>query len=386
MQCYNPERGKIPTPNIDRIPAEGMRFTDAHSSSAVCSPSRYTLLTGRYHWRTRLPKGIVGRWAPPVIPPNRLTVASLAKQAGYNTACIGKWHLGWNWAIAEADKELFLTGGYGGKKEITATGEHRQAWAKTFSQPIEGGPIANGFDTYFGTDGPNWPPYCFIENDRTVGIPSTFANIKLFEKNQASVQGPAIEDWTLEPILPELGNRAAVYIKSQSKNSAPYLLYMPLTSPHTPIAVNDVWKGKSGLRGYKSDAWEGGHRVPFIVRWPGVVAQSSVNEQRVHQADLFATLADVFDQTIPENAGEDSVNMLPALFGEPMPPRPAIIHHSNSAYAMREGDWEIVFGRGEGRVQPQEGKGYLFNLKTDPYETNDLWNQPRTRRRTHRTI
>lgn len=155
VQCYNPERGKIPTPNIDRIAHEGMRFTDAHSSSGVCSPSRYTLLTGRYHWRTRLQSGIVGRWGSPVIPLERLTIASLAKQAGYNTACIGKWHLGWNWPIDEKDKELFLTGGYGGKKDITATDDHRRAWKKTFSQAIEGGPTANGFDSYFGTDVPN---------------------------------------------------------------------------------------------------------------------------------------------------------------------------------------------------------------------------------------
>ncbi|MFT5413648.1 MAG: arylsulfatase A, partial [Verrucomicrobiales bacterium] len=189
VQCYNPERGKIATPHIDRLASQGMRFTDAHSSSGVCSPSRYTLLTGRYHWRSRLQRGIVSLWGAPVITPDRNTIGSVAKGEGYHTACIGKWHLGWNWPIPPGKKKLFRTTGYKGKKDITATDEHRQAWREVFSKPISGGPIAVGFGEYFGTDVPNWPPYCFIENDRTVGIPSEYAAPQLFEKNQASQQG-----------------------------------------------------------------------------------------------------------------------------------------------------------------------------------------------------
>jgi arylsulfatase A len=205
VQCYNPKRGKIPTPNIDRLAAAGMRFTDAHSSSGVCSPSRYTLLTGRYHWRTRLQAGIVGLWGVPLIAPDRLTIAELAKRHGYRTACIGKWHLGWDWSIPPESKKYFLTGGYGGKKDITATDAHLAAWRAVFSKSIEGGPVTRGFDEYFGTDVPNWPPYCFIENNRTSGMPTEFAAPALFRRNQASVQGPALKDWTLEPILPALG-------------------------------------------------------------------------------------------------------------------------------------------------------------------------------------
>ena len=149
VQSYNPDRGKIPTPHMDRLSREGMRFTDAHSSSGVCSPSRYTLLTGRYHWRTRLQRGIVSLWGPPVIPPDRLTIASLAKKAGYSTACIGKWHLGWHWPIPEEDKDWFLTGGYNGEKDLTATDGHRAAWKRAFNQFITGGPTENGFDYYF---------------------------------------------------------------------------------------------------------------------------------------------------------------------------------------------------------------------------------------------
>ena len=138
VSCYNPERGKIPTPHIDRLASQGMMFSDAHSSSGVCSPSRYTLLTGRYHWRTRLQRGIVGLWGAPLIAPDRLTVAGLLKQQGYKTACIGKWHLGWEWPIQQGKQGLFR----GSKTEdIPATLVHRDAWHQTFSQPIPGGPI-----------------------------------------------------------------------------------------------------------------------------------------------------------------------------------------------------------------------------------------------------
>ncbi len=438
VSCYNPDRGKISTPNIDRIAAEGMRFTDAHSSSGVCTPSRYTLLTGRYHWRTSLQKGIVGRWGAPVIPPDRLTIANLAKQSGYNTGCIGKWHLGWNWPIDEADMELFLTGGYGGKKDVVATEEHRRAWKQTFSQPIEGGPTANGFDHYFGTDVPNWPPYCYIENDRTIGIPSEYAAVELFEKNQASVQGPALENWTLEPILPELGKRGSAFITAQSRKPEPYLLYLPLTTPHTPLAVNDEWKGKSGLnlyadlvletdavvgqyldaidasgeadntlviftsdngcapyigvedleamghypsgplRGYKSDAWEGGHRVPFIVRWPTIVRAGSVSEELIHQADLLATFAQIMSRDIPSNAGEDSVSLLALFKGVTTPVRSHAISCSMRGLpSIRSGDWKLILGPGSGgwTEGSEEEPVQLYNLAQDLGEIHNLAEQ-----------
>ncbi len=381
VRCYNTNRGRIQTPHIDALAAQGMRFTDAHSSSAVCSPSRYTLLTGRYHWRTRLQSGIVGLWGAPLIAAERMTIGSLARAQGYHTACIGKWHLGWDWPIAKAEKKYFRTGGYSGKKDITATTEHRAAWHETFSQPIAGGPIARGFDEYFGTDVPNWPPYCFIDNNRTVGMPTEFAAAELFVKNQASVQGPALKDWKLEPILPALGDHVAAIIEHESQTPAPFFIYMPLTSPHTPLSVNDTWKGKSQLnlyadfvmetdalvgrvlaalskngvanntlvvftsdngcapyigapelekqghfpsgplRGYKSDVWEGGHRVPFIVRWPGTITPTTVCDQLVHQADLISTFAEIFGQKLPDNAGEDSFSLLPLLQGSDQPIR-----------------------------------------------------------------
>ena len=211
VQCYNPKRGKIPTPNIDRLASQGMRFTDGHSSSGVCSPSRYALLTGRYHWRTRLQKGIVDVFGEPLIAPDRMTIGTLAQQHGYRTAAIGKWHLGWDWPIPEEQRKYFHGAGMrsGDDEAPVATGEHQAAWRDVFTKPIAGGPITRGFDMYFGTDVPNWPPYCFIENDRTLGIPTGFLPRRLLGNNQASQQGPALKDWKLEEILPELTVRAS---------------------------------------------------------------------------------------------------------------------------------------------------------------------------------
>ncbi len=435
VQCYNPSRGRIPTPHIDRLAARGMRFTDAHSSSGVCSPSRYTLLTGRYHWRSRLQAGIVGLWGAPLIAADRLTIGSLAKQHDYRTACIGKWHLGWNWPISAANKKYFASTGYRGKKDITATDAHRTAWQETFSKPIPGGPVSRGFDEYFGTDVPNWPPYCFIEDDRTVGIPSEFLAARLFASNQASQQGPALEDWTLEPILPALGDRVAKFLQRQSQTAQPFLVYMPLTAPHTPLAVNEPWKGKSGLglyadfvievdavvgqvldaldksgaaddtlvvftsdngcapyigvvelekaghfpsgplRGYKSDVWEGGHRIPLIVRWPGVVRPASQCGQLVHQADLLATFAEILGSKLPADAGEDSFSLLPLLTGGDQPVREHAISCSASGLpALRQGDWKLILGSGSGGWSKGGGSlpVQLYNLADDLGETTNL--------------
>ena len=433
VQCYNRERGKIPTPHIDALAAQGIRFTDAHSSSGVCSPSRYTLLTGRYHWRTTLQKGIVKLWEPPLIAPDRVTIGSLAQQHGYRTACIGKWHLGWDWAIPEERAALFKQKPQG---QAVATDEHRAVWREVFSQPIAGGPTTRGFDSYFGTDVPNWPPFCFIENQRTLGIPSEFLPARLIGNKQADNQGPALKDWTLEPILPTLTDRAAAFITESAKRAEPFLLYLPLTSPHEPLAVNNEWKDKSGLnlhgdfvmetdaaigrllhaleksgaaaktlviftsdngvapyagkkeleanghypsgplRGSKADAWEGGHRVPFIVRWPGVVTAGSVCDQLIHQADLIATLSDIFGTKLPDNAGEDSFNLLPLLKGNDKPIRETAVSTSIEGIpGIRHGPWKYIpapgsGGWGSGGDQSQTEQ--LYNLTDDIGETKNL--------------
>lgn len=439
VQCNNPDRGKIPTPHIDRLASEGMRFTDGHSSSGVCSPSRYTLLTGRYHWRTRLKKGIVGLWERPLIDPDRLTIAGLAKQHGYRTAAIGKWHLGWEWPLGQGDRPLLGRGekGQGRPAPEDVTDRHRVAWQRIFTQPIPAGPTARGFDTYFGTDVPNWPPYCFIENDRTVGIPTTLLTPADLQNNRASQQGPAVEGWRLEAVLPALRDRAVAFIEDAARGPEPFLLYLPLTSPHTPLAVNEPWRGKSGLdnacadlvmetdavvgdvlaaigragvagktlvvftsdngfapyvgaadlqrrghfpsgplRGYKGDAWEGGHRVPFLVRYPGVVQPGSVCEALVHQADLMATLADVLGAELPADAGEDSVSLVPLLRGGTEPVRRQAVSCSMAGVpAIRDGSWKLILGKGSGAWPSagEDGPGpKLFDLAADLGERRDL--------------
>jgi arylsulfatase A-like enzyme len=444
LQCYNPQRGKIPTPHIDKLAAQGMRFTDAHSSSGVCSPSRYALLTGRYHWRTRLQNGIVSVFGEPLIAPGRLTIAGLAKQHGYRTTCIGKWHLGWDWPIAKEQRALLQAPKKPGKDDeatpdggaVAATEQHRAAWREIFSQPIAGGPTTRGFDAYFGTDVPNWPPYCFIQNDRTQGIPSEFLPAANFARNLASTQGPALKDWKLEDILPTLGERAAAFVADAAKKPEPFLLYLPLTAPHTPLSVIEAWKNKSGLntyadfvmqtdatvgrvldaleksgaadntlvvltsdngcapyigakeleelghypsgplRGYKADAWEGGHRVPFIVRWPGAVKPGSVSHQLVHQADLIRTCADILGTKLPDNAGEDSFSLLPLLRGEDQPIRAnAVSASSQGTPAVRLGHWKYIpapgsggWGTGGDQSQPVQ----LYNLADDMGESKNL--------------
>lgn len=457
VQAYNPDRGKIPTPNMDLLAQQGMRFTDAHSSSGVCSPSRYTLLTGRYHWRTRLQRGIVPVFGSPVITADRLTVAGIAKQKGYHTACVGKWHLGWNWPIPEGKKDLFAPR----QKKIIATDEHRAAWREAFSQKIQGGPTAVGFDEYFGTDVPNWPPYCFIENDMTVGIPTEFGAGSLFGKMQASLQGPSLKDWKLEEILPALRDRAVEFIGRMATSQEPFLLYLPLTSPHTPLSVNEPWRGKSEislyadlvmetdavigdvlealdkfgvaentvviftsdngcapyvgdvsieeamdttyrnwgwsrkkhddlpvvameekghfpsgpLRGYKSDVWEGGHRVPFIVCWPGKVKPGSASSQLVHQADILATVADILDVPVPVDAGEDSFSFLPNLLGNDQPLREHAVSASmRGVPSVRSGQWKLILGEGSGGWSPgADGQPVqLYNLEEDLDESDNL--------------
>ena len=438
VSCLNPE-GKIPTPNIDRIAAQGMRFTDAHATSSVCSPSRYSILTGRYNWRSSLQKGIVGVYGDPLIAADRLTVAGLLRQNGYATACIGKWHLGQGWDF-DLTEDFLPSNRNGDFPE--ATPEQKARWREAFSRPTTGGPTTRGFDSYFGVDVPNWPPYCYIENDRTVGIPSEFLPARLLTNNQASIPGPARAGWYFEQLLPEFGRRAEQFVSEQAHADRPFFLYMPLTSPHTPLAVNDEWKGKSGLnlyadfvmetdaivgrvlqaiedngvedntivmfasdngcahyigvkdleakghfpsahyRGYKSDAWDGGHRIPYIVRWPGITEPGSACDQLVCLSDLLATCADMLETDLPRDAGEDSVSIVPLLRGENHPVRRYVVHHSiEGKFAIRDGRWKLVLCPGSGgwtepndRAAAEKGLPpvQLYDMDADPGEQNNL--------------
>ena len=339
VKCLGGERSKIATPHMDRLAAGGMIFTEAHSSSAVCTPTRYGILTGRYCWRTSKQWGVLNGYAPPLIAKERLTVPALLKQHGYATACIGKWHLG-----MDISKENPMA-------------------------PVANGPTARGFDYFFGISASlDMPPFAFIENDKFTEAPAV--------QKQWGRNGAAAPGFDAANVLPALARKASEYIAARAKEPAPFFLYLPLTSPHAPIVPTKEWQGKSGLneyadfvmetdwavgevlaaldkagiasntlviltsdngcsskpsradelegkghfpselrRGYKSDAWDGGHRVPFIARWPGKVKAGSRTDQLTCLNDLMATCAELLGAKLPDNAGEDSVSILPVLLG-----------------------------------------------------------------------
>jgi len=390
LGCYNKD-SKIPTPNLDRLASEGMRFTDAHAPASVCSPTRYALLTGRYAWRTSLQRGVLGPWGTPLVAPDRLTVASLLKQHGYATACIGKWRLGWDWPTKDG--------------QPPSVGEDRLSNVD-FTRPVTNGPTTRGFDQYFGTDVPNYPPYCYIDNDRTLGIPS--------EPNRPEFNrpGPMLPGWQWVDIMPGLTERAVNFIKVSAAASPrrPFFLYLPLTAPHYPVVPAAKYQGRSQagdygdfvaqvddtvgqvlaalaragvaddtlliftsdngpevtgevrpgvydrarqfdhysmgrLRGAKRDLWEGGHRVPFLARWPARIKPGLVSDETICHVDLLATVAAILRATLPDNAGEDSYNLLPALCaeGRDRPLREATVHHSGAGrFAIRKGDWVLI--------------------------------------------
>jgi arylsulfatase A-like enzyme len=441
LGCYN-ANSKIPTPNLDRLAAQGIHFTDAHAPTSVCSPTRYAILTGRYAWRSRLHRGVLVPWEGPLIDRDRLTVPSLLKQHGYSTAAIGKWHLGMTWPTKD------------GKPPHT-TPDHLSN--VDFTQPITDGPITRGFDSYFGTDVPNYPPYCFVENDHSVGIPTVPGNKG--DAGGLNHPGPVVPGWEFVNILPELTRRAVKQVEESAKSGKPFFLYFALTSPHFPVVPAPEFKGKSkagdygdyvvqtdwtvgqvldalqrsgvadntlviftsdngpeitgevtigaydraekfghysmgDLRGAKRDTWEGGQRVPFLARWPGKIAADSTSRQIICHVDFMATVAAMLDIKLPDNAGEDSFNLLPVLLGKADGPvRPAVVHHSGSGkFAIRMGDWVLIdthTGDDNGKkgepkwFKQQRGyiddnlPGQLFNVHDDtPERKNQFVDHP----------
>ena len=401
---------RIQTPHLDQLAANGLHFTDAHSGSAVCTPTRYGILTGRYAWRTPLKQGVLWPYDPPLIQADRLTVAEFLRDQGYATACIGKWHLGWDWT---------LTNGGLARDSLQGLGFDRAARLRIeqsvdFSQPVKNGPITHGFDYYFGDDVPNFPPYTFIENDRLLAFPDQVKPDTLFGN-----PGRMSAEWDLEAVMPAITQKAVDYIAEQSKDNdqPPFFLYFTLTAPHTPIAPSDEFKGTSRagaygdyvqqvdwtvgqimqalrearitdntlviftsdngsparegvkmagavssvlkydhhpsyhFRGTKADIWEGGHRVPFIVHWPNKVEAGTVSGQTICHTDFMATCAAITGRPLPVNAAEDSYDISP-LFSDPqleMPIREATVHHSgNGTFAIRKGPWKLIDGAGSG--------------------------------------
>lgn len=440
VRCYNAP-SKIPTPNLDRLAAEGIRFIDAHAPDAVCTPSRYGLLTGRYCFRSRLKAGVLPPWGEPLIEPSRLTLPAFLRQHGYATACIGKWHLGWNWPTKDGQPPASKDG----------------LGNIDFTKPVADGPTTRGFDSYFGVDLPNYPPYCFIENDRTVGLPSVPGPL---QKGAINRPGPMLPGWNLTNILPQITRRAVRYLEDAAKAPKPFFLYFPLTAPHYPIVPAPEFKGRSkagdygdfvaqvdatvgevvsalartglatntlifftsdngpevveidpgayerirryghssmdDLRGAKRDTWEGGHRVPFLARWPGHIPPGAVSAETVCHVDLMATCAALLGAKLPPNAGEDSYNILPALRDEKLkdPIRQAtVLHGGNGKFAIRQGEWVLIdalTGDGNGgRNRPGEPdwfkqeRGYttnqfpgeLYNLGDDLPQRRNLYGE-----------
>jgi arylsulfatase A len=442
--CYNAE-SKIPTPNIDSMAGNGLRFTDAHSPSAVSSPTRYGILTGRYAWRSPLKHSVLWAWDSSLIESDRVTIESLLQKEGYYTACIGKWHLGWDWPTTDGSRvnDSIPIGTKGG-----APYRIRFADRVILNGRIPGGPVDRGFNYYFGDDVPNFPPYTFFENDHLVALPDTVT-----APGEFGTPGPKLKGWRREAVMPALTAHAVELIRAGADNKRfgkkkgqPFFLYFPLTAPHTPIAPDSAFLGTSQAgrygdyvhevdwtvgevmkalretgqlqntlviftsdngsperngvnyagpvgsirayghfpnyiwRGTKSEIWEGGTRVPFIVQWPGHVAAGDTCNQTACHIDLMATIADLLGIDLPDGAGPDSYSMLPVWLNPKETfdrPEPIILHSINGMFAIREGQWKFIDGKGSGGwsgdPHPDAWAGQMYNLAADSMEGANLY-------------
>jgi len=429
VSVLNKESG-IPTPNIDRIASGGISFTDAHTPSSVCTPTRYGLLTGRYAWRTSLKKGVLQGHSSPLIDPHRETVASFLKSQGYGTACVGKWHLGMEWASSDGER---VNGSNGKNVDI--------------SSPVTAGPTDLGFDYYFGISASlNMPPHAYVENNSLLG------NVLYLEGKEqlrkAAIQGKDgwwDPEYRQEDVLPEFTDRAIRWMENHhsAHPEDPFFLYMPLNAPHAPIVPNEDFAGQSRLgkygdfcmevdwsvgllldwldkkglsentmiiftadngcspqagfeklqalghypshifRGLKGSLWEGGHRVPFLVRWPALVEKGTVSDLPICLTDLMATLADLAGERLEPDVGEDSFSFLEALSGgtPPWAEERGIVHHSDAGhFSIRRGKWKLVLHEkgGTRRHNPKDlpivnpAAIQLFDMSIDPSETTNI--------------
>jgi arylsulfatase A-like enzyme len=400
LSCLN-SGSKIHTEHLDRLRKGGMTFTDGHSTSAVCTPSRYSILTGRYNWRSTLKSGVTWGYSSALIEDGRLTVPEMLRQKGYRTACFGKWHLGWNWARnsrgAEEKEGL----------ETNAVGRASDETDVDFGEPISNGPTTKGFDHFFGIPASlDMPPYVYVEDDRPTAVPD-------HETGDRGMpfwrEGPTAPDFVHEEVLPNLTERVVRFIHDNKDD--PFFVYFPLPAPHTPILPTAAFQGKSEtnaygdfclqvdwtvgqvmdalascdltentivvfaadngcspradfthlaalghhpsyhFRGHKADIYEGGHRIPLLVMWPaGIEAGSSCNET-VCLVDLMATIAEILGIDLPANAAEDSVSNLPAWSGCDLSTslREATVHSSvNGSFSIRKGRWKLEMCPGSG--------------------------------------
>jgi arylsulfatase A-like enzyme len=414
LGCYNNE-SKLPTPRIDQLAKQGIRFTDMHSASA-CTPTRYAIMTGRYAWRSRVPVGVLNAYDEPLIEAGRLTTPELLRKQGYLTACIGKWHLGWDWPKKEGTTEY------------------------DFTKPILNGPTSKGFDYYFGTHVPNQPPFAFIENNRlTVQPTATFPGKD--RELHVMQPGPMAPGYKFEDIIPTHAGKVKQYLEARAQDKKPFFLYYTMTIPHEPLAPTTNYLGRSRInrvgdlilemdalvgqvmdtldrtgltgntlliftsdnghgpatgvpalleaghnpsrpyRGYKGNILEGGHRIPFMAHWPGQIKPGTECQEPTSLSSLMATCADMLKVPLPKDAGEDSFSILPILLGQPQTTHPYLVHATGQGFAVRRGPWKYVEGRGpfsedqkeaRKKSEPRKPGRFLFNVNEDPAEQNDV--------------
>lgn len=417
---YFDNNSKLKTENLDRMAQEGVVFTDAHSSSSVSTPTRYGILTGRYNWRSTLKNNVLYGYDKALIPADRETMASMLRKNGYTTAGIGKWHLGWDWDNIDAGKDKV-----------------------DFSKSVQNGPTTRGFDYFYGFCGSlDMAPYVYIEND----MPTSLPDRETVNEGKYSWwrKGPTGADFVHEEVLPNLVDRACNYIKEKAKADQPYFLYLPLPAPHTPILPTEEFRGKSGIgeygdfvlmvdamvgkvlqavkesgedgntivvfttdngcspaagikemeaqghrpnsiyRGHKADLFDGGHRIPCILRWPEGTKPHEVR-QTVCLTDFYATFAAINGYKLMDSEGEDSYNLLPAIVSETEidPIREATVHHSiDGQFTIRQGDWKLLLSASSGgwsAPTPTDTLALdslppiqLYNMKDDPSETTNV--------------
>jgi arylsulfatase A len=416
LQSYNP-KSKIPTPHLDKLAQAGMRFTDAHAAGSVCHPSRYGLITGQLPFRV----DYQGWRETPSIAEGRTTIASLLKSENYRTAMVGKWHLG------------FAEEGY--------------------DQPLRGGPVDRGFDTFFGIRAStDIPPYFYIDGDRALVPPNDSIGDNTTD-GWTNIQGAfwreggIASNLQLEHVLPRFADEAVGVIRDHARLAAddPLFLYVAFPAPHTPWLPSKEFQGASGasmygdflvmvdamigrvltaldesglanetlvifssdngpvwyptdvanydhdsvggLRGMKGDAYEGGHRMPFIVRWPGKVSAGSSSDQLICFTDVLATLAEVTHRQLGSGEGPDSISFLPQLLGHPArvgeSRESLVLQSSRGLFSVRLGQWKYINGLGSGgfsgsgdrSAKPDRSGQQLYDLQADPGESTNLWRE-----------
>ena len=431
---------KIATPNIDKLASQGMRFTDAHSPSSVCTPTRYGIMAGRYCWRSKLPRGVLNGYGQSLIEHEETTVAELLKKNGYTTGVVGKWHLGLDWIVKESCKDSLKI--YG---DVPILKNMNSDWID-FNQPPVNGPTTHGFDySYILPASLDMEPYCYLENDVLVSLPDQYTPGNDLDAESWATgafwrKGRMSKDFDFYEVLPTFIQKANAFIRKQSNKKEPFFLYLPLAAPHTPWVPKDDYNGKSkagqygdfvqmvdaGIgevldalekngvyentlvffasdngpfwkpefierfdhkaahiyRGMKADIWDGGHRIPFIVSWPGKIAANSQSNQLTTLTNFISTVAGIVGDEPESGVGMDSYSILAVLLGGEPDNSQAVIHHSSrGVFSIRNGEWKYIEGLGSGGfsqpslVTPKEGEptGQLYNMKDDPGEQNNLF-------------